>query len=245
MPLRFADGYATTARVFTFDGLVDGREHLALGLGDRARAGGAPTAVPLVRPHSECLTGDVFGSQRCDCGPQLREAVERIADGRRLPALPAPGGPRHRPLRQARRLRAAGRGPGHLRGQPGARPRRGRARLHRRRADAARAGRDRGRAAEQQPGQGGAAGAPRRHRRRRRCRPACTCPRPMPATWPPRPAGRPHLGVTAPVTVTAGVTAALGEQTLARQGFQVNAVAAHRSSVDVELGALRVLPAHA
>ena len=36
--------------------------------------------MPLVRPHSECLTGDVFGSQRCDCGPQLREAVERIAD---------------------------------------------------------------------------------------------------------------------------------------------------------------------
>jgi GTP cyclohydrolase II len=35
--------------------------------------------VPLVRPHSECLTGDVFGSQRCDCGAQLREAVERIA----------------------------------------------------------------------------------------------------------------------------------------------------------------------
>lgn len=33
-----------------------------------------------MRPHSECLTGDVFGSQRCDCGPQLREAVERIAD---------------------------------------------------------------------------------------------------------------------------------------------------------------------
>ena len=36
--------------------------------------------MPLVRPHSECLTGDVFGSQRCDCGAQLREAVERIAD---------------------------------------------------------------------------------------------------------------------------------------------------------------------
>jgi GTP cyclohydrolase II len=34
----------------------------------------------LVRPHSECLTGDVFGSQRCDCGAQLREAVERITD---------------------------------------------------------------------------------------------------------------------------------------------------------------------
>ena len=34
---------------------------------------------PLVRLHSECLTGDVFGSERCDCGPQLREAVEQIA----------------------------------------------------------------------------------------------------------------------------------------------------------------------
>jgi len=83
LPLRFADGYATPARVFTFNNLVDGREHLALGLGTRARActidTGAAT-VPLVRPHSECLTGDVFGSQRCDCGPQLREAVERIAD---------------------------------------------------------------------------------------------------------------------------------------------------------------------
>lgn len=83
VPLRFADGYASTARVFTFDGLVDGREHLAFGLGDwresldRSAAGGP---APLVRPHSECLTGDVFGSQRCDCGPQLREAVERITD---------------------------------------------------------------------------------------------------------------------------------------------------------------------
>lgn len=83
VPLRFADGYATTARVFTFDGLVDGREHLALGLGDRAGAlasEGYRGRPPLVRPHSECLTGDVFGSQRCDCGPQMREAVERIAE---------------------------------------------------------------------------------------------------------------------------------------------------------------------
>jgi GTP cyclohydrolase II len=77
VPLRFSDGYATSARVLTFDGLVDGGEHLALGLGDWERA---LPAAPLVRPHSECLTGDVFGSQRCDCGPQLREAVERIAE---------------------------------------------------------------------------------------------------------------------------------------------------------------------
>jgi GTP cyclohydrolase II len=82
LPLRFADGYSTTARVFTFDGLADGQENLAFGLGDRAApvTSGAPGRVPLVRPHSECLTGDVFGSQRCDCGAQLREAVERIAD---------------------------------------------------------------------------------------------------------------------------------------------------------------------
>src|SRR6476646_5298073 len=83
MPLRFADGYATTARVFTFNGLADGREHVAFGLGDRATRfapGERAGRPPLVRPHSECLTGDVFGSQRCDCGAQLREAVELIAD---------------------------------------------------------------------------------------------------------------------------------------------------------------------
>ncbi len=72
LPLRFADGYAVTVRAISFTGLVDERHHVALELG-------RPGAVPLVRPHSECLTGDVFGSQRCDCGPQLREAVERIA----------------------------------------------------------------------------------------------------------------------------------------------------------------------
>ncbi|WP_128430836.1 GTP cyclohydrolase II [Streptomyces cyaneus] len=74
IPLRFGDGYEVTAEAVTFHGLVDGKEHVALVLGD-------PTAAPapLVRLHSECLTGDVFGSARCDCGPQLREAVERIA----------------------------------------------------------------------------------------------------------------------------------------------------------------------
>ena len=82
VPLRFADGYSAAARVFSFDGLVDGQEHLAFGLGDRAAVVSARgrEPAPLVRPHSECLTGDVFGSQRCDCGAQLREAVERIAD---------------------------------------------------------------------------------------------------------------------------------------------------------------------
>src|SRR5689334_20156088 len=77
VPLRFADGYTTVARVFSFDGLADGLEHVAFGLGPLTSGS---DEIPLVRPHSECLTGDVFGSQRCDCGPQLREAVERIAD---------------------------------------------------------------------------------------------------------------------------------------------------------------------
>lgn len=76
VPLRFADGYATSAEVFSFNGLVDGLHHLAMSLGPRSPR----RRVPLVRLHSECLTGDVLGSQRCDCGAQLREAVERISD---------------------------------------------------------------------------------------------------------------------------------------------------------------------
>ncbi|MFD5639575.1 GTP cyclohydrolase II [Streptomyces sp. NPDC127077] len=73
VPLRFGDGYSVDAELVTFHGLDDGEEHLAVVLGE-------PGANPLVRLHSECLTGDVFGSARCDCGPQLREAVEQIAD---------------------------------------------------------------------------------------------------------------------------------------------------------------------
>ncbi|MGX1131663.1 GTP cyclohydrolase II [Streptomyces glaucescens] len=75
VPLHFHDGYRVEAELVTFHGLADGREHLAAVLGDPA-----PGSTPLVRLHSECLTGDVFGSARCDCGPQLREAVERIAE---------------------------------------------------------------------------------------------------------------------------------------------------------------------
>jgi GTP cyclohydrolase II len=84
LPIGVDDGYVTQGRVFTFTGLCDGREHLAVGLGRLATVApgtlDGPAGVPLVRLHSECLTGDVLGSQRCDCGPQLREAVERIAE---------------------------------------------------------------------------------------------------------------------------------------------------------------------
>ncbi|GGN02052.1 GTP cyclohydrolase II [Streptomyces fuscichromogenes] len=75
VPLRFNDGYSVDTELVTFHGLADGQEHVAVVLGEPA-----PGTLPLVRLHSECLTGDVFGSARCDCGPQLREAVERIAD---------------------------------------------------------------------------------------------------------------------------------------------------------------------
>ncbi|WP_396668258.1 GTP cyclohydrolase II [Microbacterium sp. R86528] len=75
IPLRFADGFEAVARVSTFHDLVDGADHLLLTFGGPATPG-----APLVRLHSECLTGDVFGSQRCDCGPQLREAVELLAE---------------------------------------------------------------------------------------------------------------------------------------------------------------------
>ncbi len=83
IPLTLADGFRTTARAFTFTGLGDGLEHLALGLGgwaDQPLAAATLERPPLTRVHSECLTGDVLGSRRCDCGPQLDEALHRLAD---------------------------------------------------------------------------------------------------------------------------------------------------------------------
>ncbi|MFP5406337.1 MAG: GTP cyclohydrolase II [Gammaproteobacteria bacterium] len=62
---------------FTLHGFMDpdsGAEHLALTLGDVSSEGPV-----LARVHSECLTGDGLFSQRCDCGAQLRQALERIA----------------------------------------------------------------------------------------------------------------------------------------------------------------------
>jgi 3,4-dihydroxy 2-butanone 4-phosphate synthase/GTP cyclohydrolase II len=58
-----------------FRSIVDGKHHLALVKGE---VDGAESV--LVRVHSECLTGDVFGSQRCDCGDQLRAAMRTIAE---------------------------------------------------------------------------------------------------------------------------------------------------------------------
>jgi 3,4-dihydroxy 2-butanone 4-phosphate synthase/GTP cyclohydrolase II len=57
---------------------VDGQHHLALVRGEIAGAKNV-----LVRVHSECLTGDVFGSRRCDCGPQLHQAMKQVSDAGR------------------------------------------------------------------------------------------------------------------------------------------------------------------
>lgn len=54
---------------------TDGKEHVALVKGDVSS-----DSPIIVRLHSECLTGDVFGSCRCDCGPQLEAALERISE---------------------------------------------------------------------------------------------------------------------------------------------------------------------
>ena len=73
LPTRFGDFTAYGYRIAVDDG-----EHVALVHGDVT----GEEAV-LTRVHSECLTGDVFGSRRCDCGPQLEEALERVvAEGR-------------------------------------------------------------------------------------------------------------------------------------------------------------------
>ena len=63
-----------TFRTVAYRDVVTGVEHLAL-----VSPRGIPDGTPLVRVHSECLTGDVLGSQRCDCGPQLERALERVA----------------------------------------------------------------------------------------------------------------------------------------------------------------------
>jgi GTP cyclohydrolase II len=60
--------------IVAFRASDDGQEHVALLIG---APGGKP---PLVRLHSECLTGDVFGSLKCDCGPQLKAALRIIGD---------------------------------------------------------------------------------------------------------------------------------------------------------------------
>jgi len=60
--------------LYLYQSKLDSQHHLALVCGDVAGKSNV-----LVRVHSECLTGDVFGSQRCDCGPQLHHAMQQVA----------------------------------------------------------------------------------------------------------------------------------------------------------------------
>jgi GTP cyclohydrolase II len=70
---RLPNRFAEKAEIVAFRSDGDTNEHVALVIGD-------PTGVPpLVRVHSECLTGDALGSLKCDCGPQLAAALEAIA----------------------------------------------------------------------------------------------------------------------------------------------------------------------
>ncbi|MGI6491597.1 MAG: bifunctional 3,4-dihydroxy-2-butanone-4-phosphate synthase/GTP cyclohydrolase II [Pelotomaculum sp.] len=69
MPTRFGEFTAVA-----YESILDGKGHIALVMGELAQH-----EAPLVRVHSECLTGDVFGSSRCDCGEQLARAMEMIA----------------------------------------------------------------------------------------------------------------------------------------------------------------------
>jgi GTP cyclohydrolase II len=69
VPLVLINGQKISSKIISFTGLSDGKEHFAVKLG-------SPNSVsPLIRLHSECVTGDVLGSARCDCGPQLHEAL--------------------------------------------------------------------------------------------------------------------------------------------------------------------------
>ncbi len=69
LPTRYGEFTA-----LAYESILDGKGHIALVMGDLEQVD-----APLVRVHSECLTGDVFGSVRCDCGDQLALALEMIA----------------------------------------------------------------------------------------------------------------------------------------------------------------------
>lgn len=72
MPTEFGE-----FRAVAYRSVLDGTEHLALVMGDVATAGRSGEGA-LVRVHSECLTGDILGSLRCDCGAQLEQAMRAI-----------------------------------------------------------------------------------------------------------------------------------------------------------------------
>ena len=137
-------------RSYAYESSVDGRTHVALVLGDIGDGQDV-----LTRVHSECLTGDVFASLRCDCGEQLQRSMEIIGDEgpRGRPVHPRPRGPGDRTDAQAARLRAAGPGPRHGRGEHRAGVPGRSARVRHRRADPGRPRRSHDAPAHEQPRQ--------------------------------------------------------------------------------------------
>ncbi|MCG3885008.1 GTP cyclohydrolase II [Photobacterium leiognathi] len=73
VPFKIGQKSQIPAELLSFHGFNSGKEHVAI-IFKQADT----TTVPLVRLHSECLTGDVFHSSRCDCGEQLNETIEKM-----------------------------------------------------------------------------------------------------------------------------------------------------------------------
>ncbi|KXF80944.1 GTP cyclohydrolase II [Enterovibrio coralii] len=76
VPLNVGVGSKIPAEILSFDGLNSNKEHVAIIFQCADKQQGAP----LVRMHSECLTGDVFHSSRCDCGEQLEETIQKMGE---------------------------------------------------------------------------------------------------------------------------------------------------------------------
>ena len=145
IPTQYGD---FTAHVF--ESLLDGVEHLAFVRGEVAGHDNV-----LVRVHSECLTGDVFGSMRCDCGTQLDRAMARLPEEDHGVVVYLRGH-EGRGIGLGHKLRAytsAGRGPRHGRGQPRARLPGRLARVRHRRADPRGSRRHDDAADDEQPGE--------------------------------------------------------------------------------------------
>lgn len=76
VPFKVGQKSNIPADLLSFNGLESGKEHVAVIFQDAD----TKQTVPLVRMHSECLTGDVFHSSRCDCGEQLDETIEKMGE---------------------------------------------------------------------------------------------------------------------------------------------------------------------
>ena len=99
-----------TARFMSFREANGILEHVAVIIGERSKW---PDPIP-VRIHSACLTGDLFGSLRCDCGEQLQGSLRVFSDTRRWSSLvPGSGRSRHWPWKQTARLCSPTRRLGH------------------------------------------------------------------------------------------------------------------------------------